>query len=284
MNALAAKSDTSLTKVTATTAATVATAVAPRRRSLARIYWLEAKAEACKAMRLPAFVLPLFAFPVMFYLLFGIAMQYGAFGGVSMAEYLLATYGAFGVMNAALFAFGVGVAGERGQGWLLLKRATPMPPLALFVGKLAMSLLFSAGVIVVLFALGLGPGHVRAPAATLAELAAVLVAGALPFAAMGLAIAYWAGPNSAPVMCNLLSLPIAFASGLWIPYPLLPAFLRQVAHGLPAYHYAQLALGVIGAGNHEPAVWSLLYLVGFTAVMMLLARLGYLRDEGRTYG
>jgi ABC-2 type transport system permease protein len=285
MNALAVKTEPSPTQAaSAPTVPVAAAAAAARRRSLARIYWLEAKAEALKALRLPAFVLPLFAFPVMFYLLFGVAMRYGALGGVSMAEYMLATYGAFGVMNAALFGFGIGVASERGQGWLLLKRATPMPPLALFVGKLAMSLLVSTAVVAVLFALGLGPGHVRAPAATLAELAAVLVAGALPFAAMGLAIGYWAGPNSAPVLCNLLSLPTAFASGMWIPYPLLPAFLRQIAHGLPAYHYAQLTLGVIGAGNHEPAAWSLLYLVGFTTVMLLLARLGYLRDEGRTYG
>jgi ABC-2 type transport system permease protein len=255
----------------------------PRRR-LGRIYWLEAKAEALKTLRLPGFALPLLVFPVMFYLLFGIAMRYPAFAGVSMAEYMLATYGAFGMMNAALFGFGVLVAAERGQGWLLLKRATPMPPLALFVAKLAMSLLFGVLVVAVLYAFALGPGHVRAPASKLAALAAVLVAGALPFAAMGLAIGYWAGPNSAPVLCNLLSLPVAFTSGMWIPFPLLPSFLRQVAHGLPAYHYAQLALGVIGAGNREPAARSLTYLAVFTAVMMLLARLGYLRDEGRTYG
>jgi ABC-2 type transport system permease protein len=257
--------------------------VAPR-RSLARIYWMEARSEALKAMRLPFFVLPLLGFPIMFYLLFGVAMRFGSIGGLSMAEYMLATYGAFGVMNAALFGFGIGIAAERGQGWLLLKRATPMPPLALLTGKLAMSFLVSAAVVVALLALGLGPGHVRAPAAQLAELAAVLVAGALPFSAMGLAIGYWAGPNSAPVLCNMLALPIAFASGLWIPYPMLPSFVRQVAHGLPAYHYAQLALGVIGAGNHEPAAWSLAYLAGFTVLMLVLARIGYLRDEGRTYG
>jgi ABC-2 type transport system permease protein len=258
-------------------------AAAPR-RSLVRIYWLEALSEARKAVRLPGFVVPAFGFPIMFYLLFGVAMRYGPLGGVSIAEYLLATYGVFGVMNVSLFAFGVGVAGERGQGWLLLKRATPMPPLALFAGKLAMALLFSAGFVTMLLVVGLGPGHVRAPAATLAELAAVLVLGALPFAAVGLAIGYWAGPTSAPMWCNLLSLPMSFASGLWIPYPLLPAFVRQTAHGLPAYHYAQLALKVIGAGNQEPAAASLVYLVVFTAGMLVLARLGYLRDEGRTYG
>ncbi|HLX09686.1 MAG TPA: ABC transporter permease [Thermoanaerobaculia bacterium] len=263
---------------------TVARAAAPARRRLGRIYWLEAKAEARKAMRLPAFVLPLFAFPIMFYLLFGLAMHYDPLGGVSIAVYLLATYGAFGVMNAALFGFGIGVAAERGQGWLLLKRATPMPPLALFAGKLAMSLLFAVGIVGALIALGVSLGHVRVPAATLAELAAVLVAGALPFAALGLAVGYWAGPNSAPALCNLLSLPMAFASGLWIPFPMLPSFVRQIAHGLPAYHLARLALGVIGAGNREPAAGSVLYLAGFTVAMLALARAGYLRDEGRTYG
>jgi ABC-2 type transport system permease protein len=265
--------------------APAAPAVSPApRRSLARIYWLEAKSEALKALRLPAFVVPLFTFPVMFYLLFGVAMRTSPIGGLHMASYLLATYGAFGVMNCALFGFGIGVAAERGQGWLLLKRATPMPPLAFLAGKLAMSFLFSAAVVAALFAVGLGPGQVRMPASTMAELAAVLVLGALPFSALGLAIGYWAGPNSAPVLCNVLSLPMAFVSGLWIPLPFLPPLLRQFAPWLPAYHYAQLALRVIGAAGSQPAAWSVLYLVGFTALMLALARLGYLRDEGRTYG
>ena len=41
-----------------------------------------------------------------------------------VATYLLATYATFGVIGAALFGFGVGVAVERGQGWMLLKRAS----------------------------------------------------------------------------------------------------------------------------------------------------------------
>jgi ABC-2 type transport system permease protein len=250
---------------------------------VAAIYALEAKSEALKALRLPAYVAPLFAFPIMFYLLFGVAMR-PATGTFHMASYLLATYGAFGVMNASLFGFGIGIAAERGQGWLLLKRATPMPPLAFFAAKLAVSVLFSTAVVAALFALGVGPGHVRLPAATFAELAAVLVAGALPFSALGLAVGYWAGPNSAAVVCNLLALPISFVSGLWIPFALLPAALRQLAPLLPAYHYSQLALRVIGAGSQTPVAWSVLYLAGFTALMLLLARLGYRRDEGRTYG
>ena len=67
-----------------------------------------------------------------------------------MAEYLIATYGAFGVIGASLFGFGVSVAIERGQGWLEVKRTTPMPIAAYFVAKLAMAMIFSAIIVVLL--------------------------------------------------------------------------------------------------------------------------------------
>ena len=95
----------------------------------------------------------------MFYLLFGVMFGRGTVGGVSMATYLIATYGAFGVIGAALFGFGVGVAIERGQGWMLLKRASPMPPMAFFAAKLAMCTIFAAAVFFVLAALGVTFGQ-----------------------------------------------------------------------------------------------------------------------------
>jgi ABC-2 type transport system permease protein len=111
-------------------------------RSLWRIYALEAKYEFLKQMRLPAYVVPSLAFPLVFYFMFGVALPHGH-GAVDIPTYMLATYGAFGVMNVSLFGFGVGVAIERGQGWMLFKRASPMPPFAYFTAKLATVLLFS---------------------------------------------------------------------------------------------------------------------------------------------
>ena len=101
-------------------------------------------------------------------------------------------------MGAALFGFGVGVAVERGQGWMQLKRAMPAPAGAWIAAKVSMSLLFAAIVVALLSVLGFLFGHVRMPAATWLELAAILVAGALPFCSFGLALGYLAGPNSAP--------------------------------------------------------------------------------------
>jgi ABC-2 type transport system permease protein len=93
---------------------TTSAAVATQERSLARIYTLEAKYEFLKLLRMPAYAIPAIAFPLLFYVFFGITFGGGrAAGPVSMSTYLLATYGAFGVIGASLFGFGVGVAIER---------------------------------------------------------------------------------------------------------------------------------------------------------------------------
>jgi len=253
-------------------------------RNLPRIYALEAKYELLKQVRMPAYLVPTLTFPLVFYLLFGVAMASHVAGGFNIARYLLATYGSFGVMGVSLFGFGVGVAIERGQGWMLFKRATPMPPLAYFFGKLAVCLLFSIVLVTLLFTLGATVGGVRQPMATWLSLAGVLVAGAIPFGAFGLALGYWAGPNSAPATVNLIYLPAAFLSGMWIPINMLPNVLQRLAPWLPSYHFAQLALGRLGFGRGEPAGRSVAVLAGFAVLSLLMARAGYRRDEGKTFG
>ncbi|HTQ79587.1 MAG TPA: ABC transporter permease, partial [Thermoanaerobaculia bacterium] len=193
-------------------------------------------------------------------------------------------YGAFGVMAASLFGFGVGVAAERGQGWMLFKRATPMPAGAFLVAKTAMSLLFGALIIGALFLLGALGGGVRLPALTWLALGGTLLLGALPFCAFGLALGYFAGPNSAPAVVNLVYLPTAFCSGLWVPIRFLPRWLQALAHYLPPFHYGQLALRTLGMGVGEPVGRSLFFLAAFTALCLAAARVGLRRDAGKTYG
>ena len=122
------------------------------------------------------------------------------------------------------------------------------------------------------------------PVVEMAKLLATLVAGALPFAAMGLALGYFAGPNSAPSVINLIYLPISFCSGLWVPYMFLPKLVRQIALALPPYHLSQLALGTVGAGFHQStaAHWEVLF--AFTLICLGVARIDFQRDQGKLYG
>jgi ABC-2 type transport system permease protein len=254
-------------------------------RHTATIYLKEAKYEFLKNLRLRMYTASVLSFPIMFYVLFGLVLNgKQAIAGTSVPTYLIATYGTFGVMGASLFGTAAGLASDRGLGWLQVKRASPMPPFAYFIAKVITSMVFSAIIVLVLFLLGITLGGVRMPAPDFARLMGTLVAGSLPFSAMGLALGYFAGPNSAPPMINLIYLPMSFCSGLWVPFMFLPKVVQQIALVLPPYHLSQLALGIVGAGRHESVATHWEVLVAFTMICLGVARIGFQRDQEKMYG
>ena len=260
-----------------------------RRRSLSRtiaLYAKEAKYELLKNIRIPVYAISTVAFPVMFYVLFGIVLGSGNPANRNEnATYMLATMGCFGVIAVALFGFGVSLAMERGQGWLQVKRASPMPVSAYFLGKLCSAVVFSTVIVLLLLAIGFTFGGVRMSIAIAAKLVVILVAGSIPFSAMGMAIGYFSKPNSAPGLVNLIYLPMSFCSGLWIPLFLLPRGLRTFARLLPPYHLSQLALNAVGMVNNPTPAWGHIEaLIAFTLLCLGLAAWGFWRDEGKTYG
>lgn len=252
--------------------------------SLVRIYRTEAVHEFLKLIRVPMFAISTLVFPLMFYVIFGLTFADETARGVGVPTYMLATYGAFGVIGAALFGFGASIATERGQGWMRLKRVSPMPPLAYFVAKVTMATMVSSLIVLALFTLGVTVGGVDMPITGWVSLALVLVVGALPFSAMGLAFGYLVGPNSAPAVLNLVYLPMAFASGLWLPITQLPEVVQSIAPMLPPYHFAQLALGTFGASEGGAPLLHLAALAGFAVAFLAVAAWGFRRDEGKTYG
>jgi ABC-2 type transport system permease protein len=220
---------------------------------------------------------PTIGFPVMFYLLFGVLLGGRAVNDVDLAEYLIASYGAFGVIGAAMFGFGVGIAAERAQGWLLLKRVSPMPPAALVLAKATMSAMFGLIIIALMGLCGGLLGGVRLSAGEWTGLAGVLVLGAVPFCLIGLALGLAVSPAAAPGIVNLIHLPLAFLSGLALPVEALPAAIRTLAQGLPQYHLGQLALGVIGHASQPDPLTHVLVLASTTVVAGAFAAHAYRR-------
>ena len=110
------------------------------------------------------------------------------------------------------------------------------------------------------------------------------MAGAIPFCAIGLALGYFAGPNSSVAIVNLIFMPTAFASGLWIPFEVLPPVVKSSVSVAPS-----VSPGAAGAQYHwlrmgAPAWTHVLSLAGFTALGLGLAWIGYRRDEDQTWG
>jgi ABC-2 type transport system permease protein len=254
-------------------------------RHTATIYLKEAKYEFLKNLRLRMYTASVLSFPIMFYILFGLVLnRHEAIGGTSVPAYLIGTYGPFGVMGASLFGTAAGLASDRGLGWLQVKRASPMPPFAYFTAKVVTSMIFSTIIVLALFALGITFGGVRMPLATFAKVLGTLAIGSLPFSAMGLAIGYFTGPNSAPSTINLIYLPMSFCSGLWVPFNFLPGVVKTIGRLLPPFHLSQLALGIVGAGEHTSNATHWEVLAAFTMICLGIARIGFQRDQEKMYG
>ena len=227
--------------------------------------------------RTPEFALPTLLFPAMFYVFFGLIFTMSR--SIHMPTWLLATYGVFGIMGPALFGFGIGIAVEKGEGWLRLKRVAPVSPYVPLLARTAMAMLFALIVFVILAALGALFGEVRMPRSDWLLLAATLTIGAIPFCAMGLAAGLWLSPQAAPAVMNIVYLPLAFLSGLWIPLVAFPEWLQAFAVALPPYHLAAIALDVVGAQPADGVLVHVAVLVAFTVVFLAVAAVGWRRVQ-----
>ncbi|PYN86409.1 MAG: ABC transporter permease [Candidatus Rokuibacteriota bacterium] len=239
----------------------------------------QTRSELLMRWRVPAFSVTNLVLPIVFFTFFGLPVAHLRRGdGVSIGAYLLASFGAYAVGNVMVYGFGIGVANERGMKIDRLMRASPLPPLVFMLAKVLTALVFSLVALVLLIAFGIVVGGIHETPAVWATIITRLLAGSLPFIALGFAIGYWSGPNAAPALANLIYLPLSFASGLFVPLNQLPAFIQNLAPYLPNYHYAQLAWSALGAGR-ESLGESLLWLAAYTALFLTLAVRSYRREE-----
>ena len=121
-----------------------------------------------------------------------------------------------------------------------MKRALPVPPGAYLLGKMVMAMLTAALVVAELLLLGAFAGHVALSAGQVLAMLVCAAVGVLPFCALGMLIGTLIKGQGAPGMLNLIYLPMAFLSGLWIPLQILPAFVSRFAVVFPSYHLNQI--------------------------------------------
>lgn len=242
-----------------------------------RIFSNETRYEFVRMLRTRAFSLSVIGIPIMFFLLFGVSNRHSGYG-----QYLVPGYSCMGAVSACLFGIGVSISLDRSLGWLDLKQASPMPRLAYIVAKVACCAGFSVVIVAALCAMGVSIGGAHITLSQALRLAGVVLAGAVPFGAMGLVVALTVPPNSGPGIINMIYLPMSFMSGFWMPVSYLPHFFLKIAPALPTYHLAQLALGIFGMaqpGSDNLVHWEAL--AGFTLLMLGAAWMIFTRSEAK---
>ncbi len=245
----------------------------------------QTKAEFLKLWRVPAFSATSILLPLVFYSFIGIGQssQLMQGGHVRFGAYFLASMAVYAVANVMIFSFGISVATERGMKMDLLMRATPLPPLVYLLSRCITAIVFAAITLVVLFPFAYVAGDVRLDASEWFTLAYRVLLGSIPFIALGFAIGYMSGPNSAVAVINLIYLPTAFASGLFFPKQLLPQIIQNISPYLPLYRFGQLGWNAIGYPTSESITTDWLYLAGYGVVFFAIAVWAYRREESRKF-
>ncbi|WP_154794873.1 ABC transporter permease [Occultella kanbiaonis] len=248
---------------------------------------LAATTEVRSKLRTPEFAIGAVAIPVLLYAMFGLPNGSVLPGGTPVATAFVVSMMAYGVVSLAIFTFGEDVAKDRGQGWLRTLRATPVPVWTYLAGKVASAVVLAALIVVAIGVLAATAGGVRLDPGTWVALGALMIAGVLLFAPLGFAIAFLVRPRAAAVIANLIFLPLAFASGFFMPLGELPAILGDIARFLPTFHYGQLAYAVVmptedvefwtGAAT-SPAWVHLIWVLGSAVVLGAAALIAARRE------
>ncbi len=231
--------------------------------------------ELVKMIRTPAFAVPTLLFPVLFFLLFGVLLG-SARGNSQMSLLAFAGLGVFGAIAPGLFGFGVSLAFEREQGLLIYRQAIPMPAGSYLLARMVMAMIFVAIGTLIMMALALFVAHVPLTPLQCVSVFFVNVFGVLPFCAMGLYVGSLISGQAAPAIINLIYIPMAFLSGLWVPLQVLGKVLQEMAPIWPAHHLLQLSLNAVGAPSVGSTATHVGALAGMTVLLFTLAvrRLG----------
>jgi ABC-2 type transport system permease protein len=238
--------------------------------------------EVLKMVRIPGFSIPILVFPILIFAMVGLPQSGKMIGKIDGGLYYLAALSAYAVMSAGLFSFGVSVATERAMGWHRLLRTSPLNVPMYFAAKIAMAAVFAlvslTTLVTFFFVLTGTPYSLRLLASMV-----LLIYGMVPFAALGLWLGYTFSPNTAVGLANLIFLPLAFLSGLFVPIESLPNVVQWIAPLLPSYHVAQLGWTVLGGVDAAETAVHALWVGAYSLVFLGCAVAAYKREESRTF-
>jgi ABC-2 type transport system permease protein len=138
------------------------------------------------------------------------------------------------MIGITLVNMAIGTAVLRDEGVLKRVQGTPLPRWAYVTARIASTVVIVAAMTVVTLTIGAVAYGVQVRAATLPGLILTMVVGTAVFTTLGMGVTRFI-PNAeaAPVVVNLIVMPLTFISGVFFPTASMPHVLNDVAKLFP---------------------------------------------------
>ncbi|WP_339221814.1 ABC transporter permease [Paenibacillus sp. FSL H8-0332] len=229
----------------------------------------QCKAELLRIIRNPYYVFWSLLMPIMFYFIFTRVVNTGADDTKQWQAHYLMSMAAFSVMGSAIMTLGIRLVQEQTQGWNTFIRITPLPSSVYFFGKMFGQSVMHLFSILCIFAAGYLINGVSLTASEWLLSGLWLLAGSLPFLALGTIIGSMKRVDTASGVSNVLYMGLAVAGGMWMPLDIMPKLMQKIGNWLPSYNYGAGAWAIVAGGS--PSWKAVLLLLGYLAVFMLLS-------------
>jgi len=186
----------------------------------------------------------IFAFPLIFMVLFGSMLGGQVLDGtdVTFAQYFLAGMIATGIINTGFQSLALSISIDRDEDALKRLHGTPLPATAYFVGKIAQVLLVSVVQIAALVIVGVAFFGVSLPthASSWATFAWVFLLGTGASTTLGIAVSsLLRNAKAGSAILTPVILFLQFVSGVFFVYSQVPSWLQHIAELFPLKWLAQ---------------------------------------------
>jgi ABC-2 type transport system permease protein len=222
--------------------------------------------------------------PILLVLLGSIFGSQAATQGVTVGQLFTAGMIAGGIMSTSFQYLAIAIATERENGMLKRLSGTPMPRMAYFAGKVVQVLVCTVAETVLLIVVGMLFYHLHLPTepGRWWTFAWVFVLGTAACSLLGIAAS--SVPRSAASAMPVITLPftvLQFISGVYVPFTVVPAWMRDVASFFPLKWMAQgmrsvflpeQAAALEPAGSWEHGLTALVLAVWTAAGLVLCAK------------
>jgi ABC-2 type transport system permease protein len=231
--------------------------------------------EVLRTLRSGAFIGYAIGFPLCFYLLFTAVFKQAPVRGVNFAAYYMVSMGLYGAIGTGLTAAGARIATERTRGWTRHLALSPLRSGSYVAVKVISAGLLSLPLIALIMLAGAFVNGVRLPLGTWLGLAPAMWLGALPFAALGIAIGYTFRDEMAQMAGMATYFLLSIAGGLWMPVSVFPGWLRSISKALPTYRAGEPSWRLLA--HDQPVGPGVLVLAVWAAAFICLAAWRYRR-------